>query len=179
MPAIERACPSRRKMESKSRTLCKRPDMPLNARRFGVLLAWQSVRGPRGASGLVEEGRYATARPEAATPLASSRHTKRGYASGYLTGSFKMYRSSQHERRQATYALQGEAASHGRWSFTRSSITVIAIAIAFTASAATTKYKSNSLQAFKSAQYCMPNMKCPARSSTRQLVALCQVVFSR
>src|SRR6516162_8571276 len=46
-------------------------------------------------------------------------------------------------RSQATYALQGEAASHSRWSYTRSSIAVIAIATAFTASAATTKYKSN------------------------------------
>ena len=72
-----------------------------------------------------------------------------------------MNRASQHERRQATYALQGEAASHGRWSFTRSSITVIAIATAFTASAATTKYKSNSLQAFKSAQYCTPEYEVP------------------
>jgi hypothetical protein len=72
-----------------------------------------------------------------------------------------MYRSSQHERSQATHALQGEAASHGRWSYTRSSITVIVIATAFTASAATPKYKSNSLQAFKSAQYCMPEYEVP------------------
>jgi hypothetical protein len=72
-----------------------------------------------------------------------------------------MYRASQHKRMQATYALQGETASHGGWSFTRSSITVVAIATAFTASAATTKYESNSLQAFKSAQYCMPEYEVP------------------